>query len=155
MKGWQPGNIWSLHGFLNPFQNRRIWTFFPILHFSNSRVYHDESWRLPNCHIQGLEKWIFLRCLIFKEFVFPEKSLGNVPSLWPNCENKFFEPDHHIFDLMSHSKISNSDHQFPGTLSQKKEYDFLGRINRILKKKYVLVFRHWGGLDLKIKGICE
>ena len=76
-------------------------------------------------------------------------------SLWPNCENKSFKPDHQISELMSHLEISNSDHQFLGTLSQKKEYDFLGRINRILKKKCVLVFTHWGGLDLKIKGIFE
>ena len=32
MKGRQPGSIWNLHGFLNPFQNRRIWTFYLIIH---------------------------------------------------------------------------------------------------------------------------
>ena len=76
MKGQQPRSIGSLHGFLNPFQNRRIWTFYPIMHFLNSRVYHGGSWRLSNCHIQGLEKWIFLRCLIFKKFLFLEKALN-------------------------------------------------------------------------------
>ena len=90
MKGRQPGSIWSLHGFLNPFQIRRIWTFYPIMHFSNSWVYHGGSWCLSNCHIRGLEKWIFLRCLIFKEFLFLEKGLEHVSSLWPNYEDKFF-----------------------------------------------------------------
>ena len=36
-------------------------------------VYHGRSWRLSNFHIQRQQKWIFLRCLIFKEFIFPEK----------------------------------------------------------------------------------
>ena len=124
MKGRQPENIWSLHGFLNPFQNWRIWTFCPIMHFSNSRVYHGESWRLSNCHIQWLEKWTFLRYLIFKKFLFLEKGLEHMPSLWPSCENKSFEPDHQISELMSHSEISNSDHQFLETSSQKKNMTF-------------------------------
>ena len=52
----------------------------------------------------------------------------------PICENKSFEPDHQISKLMPHLEISNSDHQFLGTSSQKK-YDFLGKINRILKER--------------------
>ena len=88
MNGRQPESIWSLHGFLNPFQNRRIWTFCPIMHFSNSRVYHGGSWRLSNCYIQGLEKWTFLKCLIFKEFLFLEKGLGNMLLL---CSTKLWK----------------------------------------------------------------
>ena len=54
------------------------------------------------------------------------------PFAQPNCENKSLEPDHQIFELMSHSKIFNSDHQFLGVLSQKMD-DFLRIINRVLK----------------------
>ena len=43
------------------------------------------------------KKWIFLRCLIFKEFVFPEKALETCHLFArPNCKNKYFEPDHQI-----------------------------------------------------------
>ena len=43
------------------------------------------------------KKWIFLRCLIFKKFVFQKKTLETChPFAQPNCENKSFELDHQI-----------------------------------------------------------
>ena len=84
MKDRQPGSIWSLHGFLNPFQNRRIWTFYPIMHFLNSRVYHGGSWCLSNYHIQRLEKINLFKMLDFQRIHFSKKGLGNVPPLLLN-----------------------------------------------------------------------
>ena len=139
MKGQKLESIWSLHGFLNPFQNRRIWTFYPIMHFLNSRVYHGRSWRLSKCHIQGLEKWIFLRCLMFKEFLFLEKGLEHVSSLWPNYENK--SPNHQISELMSHSEISNNDHQFLETLSKKKRIWLFGKNKSYFEKEMCFGFQ--------------
>ena len=79
-EGLTIGSIWSLHEVLNPFRNQKIWTLYSRMSFPNFRVYHDGSWRLSNCHIK--KKWIFLRCLIFKEFLFLKKGLENVPPLF-------------------------------------------------------------------------
>ena len=85
MKGQRPDNIRSLFEILNPFQNRKIWTFYSKVPSPNFWAYHGRSWRLSNCHIQRQQKWIFLRCLIFKEFIFPKKrGLKNVPPLLLN-----------------------------------------------------------------------
>ena len=56
------------------------------------------------------------------------------PFAQPNCENKSFELDHQISELMSHPEIPNSDHQFSsGALSKKREDDFSRIINQVLK----------------------
>ena len=67
---------------------------------------------------------------------FQKKALKTChPFTQTNCEeNKSFEPDHQIFELMSHPEISNSDHQFSSrALSKKKKDDFSGIINQDLK----------------------
>ena len=80
MKGQWPDSIRSLYEVLYPFQNQKFDPSILERLPPNSRVYHSGPWRLSNCHIQRLEKnEFFLRCLIFKEFVFPEKSFENVP----------------------------------------------------------------------------
>ena len=84
MKGQRPNNIRSLYEVLYPFQNQIFEPFVSEWLPLNSWVYHSGSWRLSNCHIQERQKWIFLRCLIFKEFIFPEKFLRNVPPLLLN-----------------------------------------------------------------------
>ena len=91
----------------------KIWTLSSKTLPSNSRVYHGGSWRLSNCHIQELKKWIFLKCLIFKEFIFLEKA-SEMRHLfaWPNYRNKSFEPDHQISSKCPIRRFSNSDHQF-------------------------------------------
>ena len=156
MKGWQPVSIWSLHGFLNPFQNQRIWTFCPIMHFSNSWVYHGGSWRMSNCHIQRLKKWIFLRCLIFKEFIFFQKRPWKraTPLLNQNCENKSFKSYHQIPSQCPIRRFSNSGHQFfLGALSKEKEDDFSG--NNKSRFENIFVSGTEKALILKTKGIFE
>ena len=96
MKGQRPDNIRSLFEVLNPFQNQKIWTFYSRVPSPNFWVYHDRSWCLSNCHIQRQQKWIFLRCLIFKKFIFPKRALNVPPLAQPICEDKSFEPDHLI-----------------------------------------------------------
>ena len=84
MKGQWPNSIWSLYEVLYPLQNQKFELLVPECLPPNSWIYHGGSWRLSNCHIQEQQKWIFLRCLIFKEFIFPKKGLGNAPSLLLN-----------------------------------------------------------------------
>ena len=63
MKGQWSDSIRSLYEVFHPFRNQNLnSSYLP----SNSRVYHGGSWHLSNCHIQEQQKWIFLRCLIFK-----------------------------------------------------------------------------------------
>ena len=66
MKGQRPDSIWNPYEVLYPLQNQKFELFVPECLPSNSRIYHGGSWRLSNCHIQEQQKWIFLRCLIFK-----------------------------------------------------------------------------------------
>ena len=98
MKGQRPDNIRSLYEVLYLFQDQKFELLVPECPPPNSRVYHGGSWRLPNCHIQEQQKWIFLRYLIFKEFIFPKKKTLETCHLFAqlNCENKSFEPDHQI-----------------------------------------------------------
>ena len=79
MEGQRPDSIRNLYEVLYPSQNQKFKLFVPECLPSNSRTYHGGSWRLSNCHIQEQQKWIFLRCLIFKEFIFQKKK-----RLW-NC----------------------------------------------------------------------
>ena len=72
-KGQWSNSIWSLYKVFYPLQNQKFELLVPECPPLNSRVYHGGSWRLSNCHIQEQQKWIFLRCLIFKEFIFPKK----------------------------------------------------------------------------------
>ena len=122
MKGQQPRSIWSLYEFFNPFRNRRIGIFYPRMPFLNSWVYHGRSWCLSKCHIQGLEKWISLRCLIFKEFLFLGKGLELVPSFWPNYENKSLEPDRQISSQCPIRRFLTVFTNFLGALSQKRKW---------------------------------
>ena len=46
------------------------------------------------------------------------------PFAQPICEDKSFEPDHLISSQHPIRMISNSDHQFLGTLIQKKKWPF-------------------------------
>ena len=73
MKGQWSNSIWSLYKVFYPLQNQKFELLIPECPPPNSQVYHGGSWRLSNCHIQEQQKWIFLRCLIFKEFIFPKK----------------------------------------------------------------------------------
>ena len=97
MKGQRLDNIQSLFEVLNPFQNRKIWTFYSRVPSPNFWVYHGRSWRLSNCHIRRQQKWIFLRCLIFKEFIFPKRPWKQVtPLLNQIVEINLSKPDHLI-----------------------------------------------------------
>ena len=151
MKRQRPDSTWSIYEVLNPFQNRKTWTFSSRTHSPNFWVYHGGSWRMSNCHIQKLKKWIFLRCLILKEFIFP-KGLGNVPPLFaqPNCEDKSFEPDHQILSQCPIQRFLTLITSFLGASSQKED-DFSRIINQVLK----IFFRHRGSPILKIKRIFE
>ena len=84
MKRRRSDNIWSLYEVLYPFQNQKFDTFY-------SRMISPEFPNLSRLVLtpvklsySGTKKWIFLRCLIFKEFIFPEKCLGNVSPLLLN-----------------------------------------------------------------------
>ena len=66
MKGQWSNSIRSLYEVLYLFQRKKVEPSFPKCLPLNSRTYHGGSWRLSNCHIQEQQKWIFLRCLIFK-----------------------------------------------------------------------------------------
>ena len=81
MKGQRPDSIWNPYEVLYPSQNQKFELFILECLPSNSWTYHGGSWRLSNYHIQEQQKWIFLRCLIFKEFIFSKKGLGTAPSL--------------------------------------------------------------------------
>ena len=134
MKSQQPGSIWSLLGFLNPFQNRRIWTFYPIMHFLNPRVYHGGSWHLSNCHIQRLEKMNLFKMLYFQRVHFSRKRFWKRATLFaqPNCENKSFEPDHRIPSQYPIQRFLIVIINFLRALSQKED-DFSRIINQVLK----------------------
>ena len=84
MKSQQPGSIWSLHGFLNHFQNQKIWTFYSksvFLEFLSLSRWVLTPVKLS--YSKTSKKWILLRCLIFKKIIFPKEGLGNVPPLCP------------------------------------------------------------------------
>ena len=118
-----------------PFPKPKIWTLYSKM---LSLEFQSLSWwvltpvKLP--YSDTRKKWIFLRCLIFKKFVFPEKDLGNVPPLLLNQIVKI--------NLLSQIIISQVDAPFGdfltvitnflGTLSQKED-DFSGIINWVWK----------------------
>ena len=87
-------------------------------------------------------------------FFFQKKALETChPFTQPNCEkNKYFEPDHHISELMAHSKIANNDHQFSSRALSQKENNFSWIINQVLK---IFWFQTLRNLDLKTKEIFE
>ena len=118
---------------LYPLKNQKFELLIPECLPPNSQVYHGGSWRLSNYHIQRLKKWIFLRCLIFKEFIFLEKSLGNVPPLLHTSIVKI--------DLLSQIiwfQVNTPFEDFWQWLPifrdlQKKKMTLSGMINRVLK----------------------
>ena len=124
MKGQRSDSIQNLYKVLYPSQNQKFELFVPKCLLSNSRTYHSGSWRLSNCHIQKQQKWIFLRCLIFKEFIFPKKGPWKraTPFAQLNCENKSFESDHQIPKSMPIQRfLTVITNFFLGTLSQKED----------------------------------
>ena len=98
MKEQRPDSIRSLYEVLYPFQNWKVEPSIPKCLPSNSRVYHDGSWRLSNCHVQRLEKINLFKMLDFQRIHFSRKRplKGATPFAQPSCENKSFEPDHQI-----------------------------------------------------------
>ena len=151
MKRQQPDSIRILYEVLYPFQDQKFELLVPERLPLNSRVYHGGSWRLSNCHVQELKKWIFLKCLIFKEFIFPEKGLGNVPPLLLNqivnllSQIIRFRVDAPFEDFLI--VITN----FLGVLSQKED-DFSWIINQVLR---IFWFQALWKSRFKIKGIFE
>ena len=115
------------------------------------RILESITMGLDACQIAIFrKKWIFLKMLDFQIIHFSRKRPWKCAT--PFCSTKLW-----IFWVrssdsksMPHSKISNSDHQFFGSLESKKN-DFSGLINKVLK----MFFRHWGSLILKIKRIFE
>ena len=154
MKGQRPDNIRSLFEVLNPFQNRKIWIFYSRAPSQNFWVYHGRSWRLSNCHIQRQQKWIFLRCLIFKEFIFP-KNHENKPPILLNqiVEINLSKPDHLISSQHPIWGFLIVITNFLGNLKSRKEDDFSG--NNKSSFENILVSSTEEALILKIKGIFE
>ena len=84
-KGQWPDSIRSLYEVLYPFRNRRIWTFYSrmlSLEFSSLSRWVLTLVKMPYSGTKKIN--LFKKCLIFKEFIFPEKGLGNVPPLLLN-----------------------------------------------------------------------
>ena len=93
MKGQRPDSIWSLYEVLYLFWNQKMWTLcsklpspeFPSL---SQLVLMPIKLAYPKTR----KKWILLRCLIFKEFIFPEKRPWKRATLFAqlNCEKQIF-----------------------------------------------------------------
>ena len=129
VKGQWPNSIWILYEVFYPLQNQKFELLVPKC---PPRLYHGGSWRLSNCHIREQQKWIFLRCLIFKEFIFlkkrPWKCAISFAQL--NCGNKSFEPDHQILSQCPIRRFLTVISNFLGALSKKKKMIFREIINQ-------------------------